>query len=83
MKQYHPLKVWRFSEHVTQQNVADAIGTSVARICEIERGTKRPSVDLAMRVAKHTGLTLDEIFSTPEQAARSSPTPASLPRRRS
>ena len=82
MKQYHPLKVWRFNVGKTQQELADVAQTSVARICEIERGTKRPSVATAKRIAEQTGLTLDEIFSTPEQAARSSPMPASLPRRR-
>lgn len=62
MKPHHPLKVWRFSNHQTQADVAKAVRAQVSRISELECGRVMPSLGLARRLAEYTGLTLDEVL---------------------
>ena len=83
MLPHHPIRVWRFERDMKMEAFARDVGISVGFLSQVETRMSRPSADLALRIAAYTGLTLDEILKLPEQAARSSPMPASLPRRRS
>jgi putative transcriptional regulator len=50
----------------TQQSLADALGVSRQTIIAIESGRYSPSLDLALRIARHFQLTVEEVFSLNE-----------------
>lgn len=47
----------------TQQSLADALGVSRQTIIAIESGRYSPSLDLALRIARHFQLAVEEVFS--------------------
>lgn len=53
------LKDLRIKKNQSLQEVADAVGASKAHVWEIERGgSKNPSMDLLMGLAKHFGVSV-------------------------
>ncbi|MGC1505331.1 MAG: helix-turn-helix transcriptional regulator [Sulfitobacter sp.] len=50
----------------TQQSLADALGVSRQTIIAIESGRYSPSLDLALRLARHFQLSVEEVFSLDE-----------------
>lgn len=50
----------------TQQCLADALGVSRQTIIAIESGRYSPSLDLALRIARHFELTVEDVFSLDE-----------------
>lgn len=59
----------RKAKGFSQVELAQAIGTSQAFVCELERGKKSPSFDTLLRIAQVLGCTLDELVGRSEQAA--------------
>lgn len=50
----------------SQQTLGDALGVSRQTIIAIETGRYAPSLELALRIARHFGLRIEEIFALPE-----------------
>ena len=50
--------------NMTQEELADAVGTSKSYIWQIESGKREPRVTFAMKLAEALGLTVEEIFDT-------------------
>lgn len=50
----------------TQQSLADALGVSRQTIIAIESARYSPSLDLALRIARHFQLSVEEVFSLNE-----------------
>lgn len=50
----------------SQQSLADALGVSRQTIIAIESGRYAPSLDLALRIAQHFSLSVEDIFSLKE-----------------
>lgn len=51
------LRGLRVKEGITQQQLADALGTSQSRVAELENGTRRISINMAKRISKTYGVT--------------------------
>ncbi len=48
---------------MTQQELADRVGVSRQTILAIEKGNYNPSVELALRLARVFGTTVEELFT--------------------
>lgn len=56
------IKVWRAEYDLTQQQLADEIGVTRQTINALEKGKYVPSLDLAFRIARRFGVTIEEVF---------------------
>jgi putative transcriptional regulator len=63
---------------MTQQALADAVGVTRQTIIALEAGKYTPSLLLAMKLARHFGVTVDELFHFAETEA-APPAPPSAP----
>lgn len=58
------IRTLRFhASEMTQQDLADRVSVSRQTIVAIEKGKYSPSLDLAFRIAKVFGKTVDEVFT--------------------
>lgn len=65
LKGEHPLKVWREYRHLTQEQLAEAIGgISRAYLSEIESGKKAGSVKVLKSIAAVLDIDVDMIISS-------------------
>jgi putative transcriptional regulator len=55
-------EVRRDSGEVTQQALADAVGVSRQTVLAIEGNKYSPSLEVALRIARHFGTTVDALF---------------------
>lgn len=60
------IRVERAKTRETQQDLADAIGVSRQSIFAIENNKYIPSTALAMKIARHFGVTVEDIFTLEE-----------------
>lgn len=60
------IRVERARVRETQQDLADAIGVSRQSIFAIENNKYIPSTALAMKIARHFGVTVEDIFTLEE-----------------
>ena len=56
------LKEIRMKAHMTQENVAEAVGVSRQTIISIEKGNYVPSVALALKLAQCFQVAVEDIF---------------------
>ncbi len=56
------LEKLRERERLTQQDLADKVSVSRQTIISLERGRYNPSIELAFRLARLFGTTIEEIF---------------------
>ena len=56
------IKVWRAEYDLTQQQLAEEIGVTRQTINALEKGKYVPSLDLAFRIARRFGTTIEEVF---------------------
>ena len=56
------LRVCRARKDITQGELAQAMGVSRQTIISIEKGRYDPSLELAFRLAKYFGLSIEDIF---------------------
>ena len=56
-----PLKVWREHRGLSQRQLAEVVGARAAYISQLETGRKRPSLALAMALAKALSVTIDDL----------------------
>ena len=52
----------RSKAHITQEELAEAVGVTRQTIIAVEKGNYTPSVLLALRMAKYFKKTVEEIF---------------------
>jgi putative transcriptional regulator len=48
---------------ISQTELAHRVQVSQGALSHIERGTRRPSLDVAIRLARAFGLTVEELFA--------------------
>lgn len=56
------LKEIRKSKGISQAELAVCVGVSVRHIAFIESGDRKPSIDLAFKISKTLGVSLEDIF---------------------
>ena len=71
MLPHHPIKAWRFFEHKSLKELSSEVGASTSYLSELENRKKPMPIKLALKIAAHTGLSLDQMYELP--AADSSP----------
>ena len=57
------IKRIREQREISQVALAEKVGVTQAMICQIERGTKNPSVQVAALIAKVLDCTVDELLN--------------------
>lgn len=57
------LRVLRAERDMTQEDLAKAVAVTRQTVIAIEGGEYSPSLLLAMRIARHFGKTVEEVFS--------------------
>ena len=57
------IKVYRAMHDLTQEGLAQALGVTRQTILAIEKGKYDPSLELAFRISRYFGVTIEEIFS--------------------
>jgi putative transcriptional regulator len=58
----------RRGEDLTQQALADAVGVSRQTIISVEQGRYRPSVELALRIARVLQTSVEKLFFLEEDS---------------
>ncbi len=57
------IKVYRAMHDLTQEALADALGVTRQTILAIEKGKYDPSLDLAFKIARYFGVSIEDIFN--------------------
>lgn len=52
----------RTSNHLTQQELAEAVGVTRATILALERGDYNPSLELAFRLSRYFKMNIEDLF---------------------
>jgi DNA-binding XRE family transcriptional regulator len=60
---YTRLRLVRTERNLSRQQLADAVGVHYQTIGYIERGDYTPSLELALRLARHFDLPVEALFS--------------------
>ncbi|WP_298665783.1 helix-turn-helix transcriptional regulator [uncultured Methanofollis sp.] len=63
------LKVFRAMHDLTQEQLALELGVTRQTIIAIEKNKYDPSLDLAFKIARYFGVTIEDVFN-PDAAAR-------------
>jgi putative transcriptional regulator len=63
------IRVLRAEHRISQAELAEAIGVSRKTINTIEVGRFVPSTVIAMRIARHFGVSVEDVFSLQREAA--------------
>lgn len=61
------IKVFRAMHDLTQEALAQEMGVARQTIIAIEKGKYDPSLDLAFKIARRFGVSVDEMFTCWEQ----------------
>ncbi|TNE60909.1 MAG: transcriptional regulator [Alphaproteobacteria bacterium] len=62
------IRVFRAEHRMSQSDLADAIGVTRKTISTIEVGKFVPSTVIALKIARHFGVPVEQIFSLPDAA---------------
>jgi transcriptional regulator with XRE-family HTH domain len=65
----HPLRRYRQTNGLTQEDLGALAGTTFATISRIEAGRLKPTHDLLIRLSEATGITIDELVRAGQDAA--------------
>ena len=57
------IKVYRAMHDLTQEALANELGVTRQTILAIEKGKYDPSLDLAFKIARHFGVTIEDVFT--------------------
>lgn len=70
-KPKHPLREWRKDNGKTLSQLAgdERVGVTPSHLSQIENRIKEPSLDLAVRLHRATGLDVDSFLKKPAEAA--------------
>lgn len=66
----HNLKWYRNHKRITQQELADMLGTSLGRIKTYETNKATPPIEIVIDIAQIMGVTIDALVSLPMDAAK-------------
>jgi putative transcriptional regulator len=58
------------ADGMTQQELADRVGVSRQTVISIERGRFRPTVELALRLARTLGVSVESLFELTDEEER-------------
>lgn len=58
---YPTIEAWRNGTGTSQGDLAKLLGISQSHLCNIERGNRKASLDLALRIAKLTNVPIETI----------------------
>ncbi len=64
------IKVYRAMHDLTQEGLANELGVTRQTILAIEKGKYDPSLDLAFKIARFFGVTIEDIFLYGDTAER-------------
>ncbi|MCD7778867.1 MAG: helix-turn-helix domain-containing protein [Clostridiales bacterium] len=56
------IKRLRLQAGLTQTQLADTVGISTAMVCQIERGSRTPTMPLGKQIAEALGKTIDDLI---------------------
>ncbi len=68
MDQVHPLREWRKANDKTLASLAGDVAVTPSHLSEIERGLNDPSLALAARLSKASGIPIDKFVKQAEAA---------------
>jgi DNA-binding XRE family transcriptional regulator len=60
---HNRIAVFRAEQGVSRRQLADAVGVNHQTIGFLERGDYQPSLELALKIARHFGVTVEMLFS--------------------
>lgn len=60
------LRGFREGSGMTQAELAEILGVSRQTVISIEQGRYAPSLELALRLARHFGKSVEEMFQLPD-----------------
>ncbi len=63
MALHNRISVFRAEKGISRRQLADAVGVNNQTIGYLERGDYKPSLELAMKIARHFGVTVETLFS--------------------
>ena len=63
MSLYNRISVFRAEQGISRRQLADAVGVNNQTIGYLERGDYKPSLELALKIARHFGVTVEMLFS--------------------
>jgi putative transcriptional regulator len=61
------LEVLRKERGIKQEALAEALAVSRQTISSLERGRYNPSITLAFKIARHFGLSIEDVFISEEE----------------
>ena len=56
------IKVFRAMHDLTQEGLANELGVTRQTVLAIEKGKYDPSLELAFRIARYFGVTVEDVF---------------------
>lgn len=60
---YNRIAVFRAERGLSRRELAEAVGVNNQTIGYLERGDYKPSLELAMKIARHFGVPVEKLFS--------------------
>ena len=63
MSLHNRIAVFRAERGISRRQLAEAVGVNPQTIGYLERGDYKPSLELALKIARHFGVTVEMIFS--------------------
>jgi DNA-binding XRE family transcriptional regulator len=60
---YNRIAVFRAERQMSRKELAEAVGVNTQTIGYLERGDYKPSLELALKIARHFGVAVELIFS--------------------
>ncbi len=63
MSLYNRISVFRAEQGISRRQLAEAVGVNNQTIGYLERGDYKPSLELAMKIARHFGVAVEVLFS--------------------
>jgi putative transcriptional regulator len=63
MSLYNRISVFRAEQGISRRQLADAVGVNNQTIGYLERGDYKPSLELALKIARHFGVAVEMLFS--------------------
>jgi DNA-binding XRE family transcriptional regulator len=63
MNLYSRISVFRAEQGMSRRQLAEAVGVNNPTIGYLERGDYKPSLELALKIARHFGVSVEMLFS--------------------
>jgi putative transcriptional regulator len=63
MSLYNRISVFRAERSMSRRQLAEAVGVNNQTIGYLERGDYKPSLELALKIARHFGVAVEMLFS--------------------